>query len=81
MGQANGKTGAVEGKRSQKDESPALLTVDKLAKLLDCSTRHIYRLETSDRMPKAIRLGSVVRWSRAVIDKWIEDGCPQALAV
>ncbi len=55
----------------------ALLSVDDIATLyLGCSTRHVYRLSNSGRMPRPIKLGSLVRWPRAVIEQWIADGCP-----
>ncbi len=55
----------------------AMLSVDDIATTyLGCSTRHVYRLADSGRMPRPIKLGSLVRWPRAVIEQWIADGCP-----
>ena len=54
----------------------ALLSVDNVAAELACSTRHVRRLADSGRMPRPIKLGSLVRWQRDVIDQWIADGCP-----
>ncbi len=55
----------------------AMLSVDDIAtNYLGCSTRHVYRLADSGRMPRPIKLGSLVRWPRAVIEQWIADGCP-----
>ncbi len=54
----------------------ALLSVDDVAQLLNCSARHVYRLSDASQMPKPIKLGSLVRWPRAVIEKWCVDGCP-----
>jgi excisionase family DNA binding protein len=54
----------------------ALLDVDTVAAMLDCSARHVYRLAGAGRMPAPVRLGSLVRWSRVVIERWIGDGCP-----
>jgi excisionase family DNA binding protein len=54
-----------------------MLSVDDIAKIyLGCSTRHVYRLADSGRMPRPIKLGSLVRWPRVVIEQWINDGCP-----
>ncbi|MCI0334324.1 MAG: helix-turn-helix domain-containing protein [Planctomycetes bacterium] len=58
-----------------------MLTVEKVAAMIDCSTRHVYRLEDRGEMPRAVRLGNCVRWPRAVVEKWIEEGCPPRLAV
>lgn len=55
----------------------ALLSVDDIATAyLQCSSRHVYRLADSGRMPRPIKLGSLVRWPRVVIEQWIADGCP-----
>ena len=61
--------------------------VGSIAEFLDCSTRHVYRLSDSGRMPKPIKLGSLVRWSLRTgdpmtgIEDWIEAGCPSCSAV
>jgi len=56
--------------------APALVSVRDLAHLLNCSQRSVYRLADSGRMPRPVKLGALVRWRRAEIDKWIADGCP-----
>jgi len=58
--------------------SPAkLLDVNAVAELLDCSSRHVYRLSDTGRMPAPVRLNSLVRWSRKAIEDWIASGCPR----
>lgn len=53
-----------------------LLSVQSVAALLGaCSTRHVYRLADAGRMPKPVKLGSLVRWRRAEVLNWIERGC------
>jgi excisionase family DNA binding protein len=54
----------------------ALLDVRAVARLLDCSPRHVYRLADAGRMPAPVRIGALVRWSRQAIDDWIGAGCP-----
>jgi excisionase family DNA binding protein len=55
-----------------------LLTIEEIARdLLGCSTRHVRRLADSGRMPRPIRVGSLNRWPRAVIEAWIAEGCPR----
>jgi excisionase family DNA binding protein len=57
----------------------AMLSVDDIAKdYLGCSSRHVRRLADVGRMPRPIKLGSLVRWPRSVIEQWIADGCPKA---
>ncbi|MGB2985218.1 MAG: helix-turn-helix domain-containing protein [Phycisphaerae bacterium] len=56
--------------------SAELLDVRSVAALLGgCSTRHIYRLADAGRMPRPVRLGSLVRWRRAEVMGWIDGGC------
>lgn len=58
-------------------DSPAkLLDVQGVAQLLNCSTRHVYRLSDAGRMPAPVKLGSLVRWSKTAIEDWIAAGCP-----
>ena len=58
------------------DESVALMDVKAVAKLLDCSRGHVYRLSDSGKMPRPLKLGQLVRWRRVAIENWIEAGCP-----
>ena len=58
-------------------ESPAkMLDVRRVAALLVCSTRHIYRLSDAGKMPRPMHLGGLVRWRAAEIESWIAAGCP-----
>jgi len=54
----------------------ALLNVDGVAELLNCSSRTVRRLADSGLMPRPIRVSSLVRWRRDDVDRWIKDGCP-----
>jgi excisionase family DNA binding protein len=54
---------------------PALLDVRAVARELDCSTRHVYRLADNGRMPPPVRLGALVRWPRLTLEEWIANGC------
>ena len=58
-----------------------LLDVGAVAKMLRCSPRTIYRLADAGKMPGPVRLGSLVRWSRAAIDEWVAAGCPSCRKV
>ncbi len=58
------------------DDSATLLDVRAVAAMLGCSTRHVYRLADAAKMPSPVKLGSLVRWSRAAIEKWVAEGCP-----
>lgn len=54
----------------------ALLDVRAVARLLDCSPRHVYRLADAGRMPLPCRIGALVRWSKKSVLDWIDAGCP-----
>lgn len=55
---------------------PLMLTVNQVAAMLGCSTRHVYRMSDAGKMPVPMKLGNLVRWSRQGIEEWIEAGCP-----
>ncbi len=74
----NGTVGAnVDGRDSAACVSAVMLSVGDVAKMLRCSPRTVYRLSDSGRMPRPVKLGALVRWSRAALDQWITEGCPQ----
>ena len=52
-----------------------LLKVEQVADLLQCSPRNVYRLADAGKMPRPLKIGSLVRWPRGVITEWIEGGC------
>ena len=52
------------------------MTINDVARLLNCSTRTVYRLNDAGRMPRPVRLGSLIRWNRSDVEQWIADGCP-----
>ena len=55
----------------------AMLSIDDVAtNYLGCSTRHVQRLADSGRMPRPIKLGTLIHLPRAVIEQWIAEGCP-----
>lgn len=57
-------------------ENDHLIDVRKVAEILSCSERTVWRLRTKGRMPQGINLGRVVRWSYRSIMTWIAEGCP-----
>ena len=56
--------------------SAKLLDVQAVAEMLGCSTRHIYRLADAGKMPRPVKLGALVRWNRASLQSWLDQGCP-----
>jgi excisionase family DNA binding protein len=51
--------------------------VKDLAFRLKISPRTVWRLSDGGLIPGKLRIGKSVRFSRAVIDRWIEQGCPK----
>ena len=72
----NADSGTDRGK-----SSPALVDVQSVAVMLDCSSRHVYRLSDAGRMPAPVRLGSLVRWRRVDVEAWIAGGCKTVRSV
>jgi|KBSSwiStaDraftv2_1062776.scaffolds.fasta_scaffold6107590_1 excisionase family DNA binding protein len=68
-------TGGETAGRDQRTRNAALLDVQGVAALLQCSPRHVYRLSDSGRMPRPHKLGALVRWNRAALLDWIGGGC------
>ena len=62
--------------RASSEYDAALLDVNQVASLLSCSARHVYRLADAGKMPRPVRLGALVRWSRTAVEDWIAKGCP-----
>ncbi|WP_390895578.1 helix-turn-helix transcriptional regulator [Stieleria tagensis] len=54
-----------------------MLSIDRVAELLDCSRRTIQRLADAGNMPLPVRFGRLVRWRENDINDWIADGCPK----
>lgn len=52
-----------------------LLTVRDVAALVKLSSRQIYKLAASGRMPLPLKVSRSTRWRAADIEKWIQNGC------
>ena len=53
-----------------------LLSVREVAGRLKVSSRQIWKLLSSGRFPKPVRLGRSVRWRAEDIARWVELDCP-----
>jgi excisionase family DNA binding protein len=61
--------------QSNEQDRPLLITAAELARLLQVSTRTLWRLRSAGELPEAVRLGGAVRWRLDEIKKWIAGGC------
>jgi predicted DNA-binding transcriptional regulator AlpA len=63
---------------TSQDITPAILDVVAVSRLLDCSTRSVYRLSDARRIPRPVKLGALVRWPRTSPDKWLDEAAQEA---
>lgn len=68
---------AIEVKQNE-FPSQLLLSAERVAELLDISTRTLWRLRAAGKLPAPVRLGGSVRWQFETIQTWIEAGCPES---
>jgi excisionase family DNA binding protein len=73
----NSRRAIFAGQKPPEDEA-LLLNTKEVAKLLKVSDRTVQSMQTSGEMPKPVRIGRAVRWGRAEIEAWIDEGCPPA---
>ena len=59
------------------DESPWLVPVQTVAKLLQVSPRTVWRMLSAGLLIEPRRIGSVVRWPLEELKAWIARGCPK----
>jgi predicted DNA-binding transcriptional regulator AlpA len=55
---------------------PLLWNSGQVAKALQISDRHVWRMCDWGRMPRPARLGNCLRWNAEEIRAWITAGCP-----
>jgi excisionase family DNA binding protein len=61
---------------SQSTSNAVMLGVRDVAKMLQCSDRHVTNMWKGGRLPAPVKLGQLVRWPRTMIEDWIQAGCP-----
>ncbi len=78
MPDKSSKRVGVEEHTESAEQQPGRMLVDvrRVASLLNCSPRTVYRLSDGGRMPRPVKLGGLVRWRRDEIASWICAGCP-----
>jgi excisionase family DNA binding protein len=55
---------------------PLLIPVEQVGAILNVSTRTVWRLLSTKRLPEPVRIGGSVRWRLDQVRQWIEAGCP-----
>ncbi len=65
----------ANGEQSTRPE-PLLLSAAEAAEALRISVRHFYKLHSSGRVPRPVRLGRATRWRAQELIDWLEAGAP-----
>ena len=55
----------------------ALLNCRQVAQLLGLSVRSVYRLRDGQKMPRPVRVGTLLRWRESDLRQWLDAGCPR----
>ena len=64
--------------QTQHNDSERLaLPAADVAKLLGISTRHLWSLNSSGRLPRPIRFGRATRWNVEELRAWLAAGAPE----
>lgn len=63
-------------KQSNASEASLMMNAKALAAMLGISLRQVWRLNSTGKLPKPVRLGGSVRWRRDEIIAWLGQNCP-----
>lgn len=75
MRSAEAMSATVEAKPIGKPHQLAL-SPEELARSLGISRAHVFRLNSTGKLPKPVRFGRSVRWPVREIEAWLAAGCP-----
>lgn len=53
-----------------------LVGAKELARMMDVSTRTLWRLLSAGKLIQPVRIGGNTRWRLGEVRRWIADGCP-----
>jgi predicted DNA-binding transcriptional regulator AlpA len=67
---------AATPKEATTQQKPQLIGIEALAKRLDVTERHLFKMRKAELTPKEVDVGGCVRWDSEVIEAWIKAGCP-----
>lgn len=68
----------AEQKQEQVNQTqqPLAVSARELSAMLGVSLRQIWRLNSTGKLPKPVRLGGSVKWRRDEIIAWLSENCP-----
>jgi excisionase family DNA binding protein len=58
------------------DGEAVLLSANRVAKMLQVSTRTLWRLHAAGKVVGPVKIGRSVRWRKDELMQWIAAGCP-----
>lgn len=64
------------GNPASQIDAQKLIPVREVATILNVSVRTVWRLISEGKIIAPVRVGRSVRWRRAELILWIEQGCP-----
>ena len=53
--------------------SAEFLSIDEVARMLDCSVRSVRRLRDLGHIPQPLLIGQLVRWRRTSLENWLRE--------
>lgn len=53
-----------------------LIPANELAEMLQVSTRTLWRLLSTGRLIRPVKIGAATRWRLSEVEDWISKGCP-----
>ncbi len=74
-------TESLNNESERAETKPLLIDRRQVGELLNLSTRTVWRLLSAGKLPKPVRIGRSVRWSRSDLETWIANGCPEISSV
>ena len=57
-------------------DRPMLIDVNSVARMLGIAPITVWRLVSAGKIPPGIKLGGSRRWNLAMIERFVEEGCP-----
>ena len=67
---------AKQKEQVNQTQTPLAISARELSAMLGVSLRQIWRLNSTGKLPKPVRLGGSVRWRRDEIIAWLGENCP-----
>jgi predicted DNA-binding transcriptional regulator AlpA len=68
--------GGVSTDGTARSSLPALLSAKLSSAFVGVSLRTWWRLDSSGKVPAAVRVGNAKRWRTQELKDWIDSGCP-----